>query len=443
MSKIIIIGGVAAGMSAAAKARRINPNSNIIVYSNETYISYAGCGLPYFIGNNVRQIDHLLARTVEQFFAQNILVKKACQVLKIEPDQNKVLIKDLQTQQKFYDHYDKLIIATGARPLIPELPGVNLPGIFVLRNITDSLAIKAYLEKQKPAHLVIVGAGYIGLEMVENLLDYPGKITLLEKSSHIIPNMDNNMAAILSNYIAKQGVEVKTDINIIAFQGQDRVEQVITNEGVVDADFVLLSTGVVPNSELALSAGIELGIRNAIRVNEKMETNLKNIYAAGDCCTVKHLVTQQEAYIPLGTTANKQGKVAGENAAGGNSTFKGVIGTGISRILAMEIARTGLTEKECQTADIDYIVSDIKSKTKAGYLPHANDIYVRIVAEKKHHYILGGQIIGYPGAGKRIDVLAAAITLHATIEQLIDMDLAYAPPFSPVWDPILIALNNF
>lgn len=443
MKKLLIIGGVAAGMSAASKARRTNPDLDITVYTNEPYISYAGCGLPYFISNNVPMLEHLLARSVEQFAAQNITVKNYSQVSEIDPYTKTIHIDDLVAKNIYKDHYDRLIIATGARPYMPQFEGNNLSGIFVLRNIQDSLAIKDFLQKERPAQLVIIGAGYIGLEMVENLKQYDAHITLLERSSHIIPNMDEDLARILHKYLESQGVDIITGLNILGFEGKDKVSSIKTDQGDIKADFVLISAGVVPNSDLAGRAGVELGVREAIRVNEKMETNLPDIYAAGDCCTVTQLITGKETYIPMGTTANKQGKTAGENAAGGKACFKGVLGTGIARIMDMEIARTGLTEKECQAENIEYIVSGIKSKTAASYSPNAGDIYVKLLADKKTRQLLGGQILGYAGAAKRIDIIATAITLRSTIEQLIDMDLAYSPPFSPVWDPVLVALNQF
>lgn len=443
MKKLLIIGGVAAGMSAASKARRTDPNLHITVYTDEPYISYAGCGLPYFIGNNIPRADQLVARSVEQFAAQNIQVRKSCQVLEINSQAKSILINDLAAHNIFSDHYDRLIIATGARPYVPPLEGNDLPGIFVLRNITHSLAIRDFLQKEKPADLVIIGAGYIGLEMIENLLEYNARIILLERSPHIIPNMDEDLAAVLHNYLTAKGVEIRTNINILGFTGTDKVIGVKTDQGEIKAGFVLMSVGVVPNSELAGQAGIELGVRNAIRANERMETNLPDIYSAGDCCTTTQLITGRETYIPMGTTANKQGKTAGENAAGGSAFFKGVLGTGIARILDKEISRTGLTEKDCQSLNIEYRVSNIKTRTAAPYCSISGEIYVKLLADKNSRRLLGAQILGSSGAAKRIDVMATAITLQATIDQLIDMDLAYSPPFSPVWDPVLVALNQF
>lgn len=443
MSKLIIIGGVAAGMSAAAKARRTNPTLDIQVYAEGEYFSYAGCGLPYFIGDKIKTVDALLARSLESFTSQNIKLKTQHLLNKIDTNKQSIEISDLQTGKAISDTYDKLIIATGARPILPPLDGKDLAGVFILRNVPHSVAIKDYIIKEKPKNAIIVGGGYIGLEMAENLLEHGCKVSIIECAPHIVPNMDEDMAEIVSNYLRKQGIEVLTNVSVDAFAGNSKVEKVLTSNGSLDCDLAIFSIGVAPNSEIAAQAGIELGIKNAIRINEKMETNIKNIYAAGDCATIKNLISGQETYIPSGTNANKQGKIAGENAAGGNSSLKGIVGTSITKALELEIARTGLSERECQTLGIDYISKNIKARTIAGYYPGSVDINIKIIAEKGSDRLLGGQIVGFQGSGKRIDILATALTLRASVKDLINMDLAYAPPFSPVWDSILVALNQF
>jgi len=430
-------------MSAASKARRIDSELEITAITDDQYVSYAGCGLPYFIGGKIPEQAQLIARRPEDFAQQNISVKTRVRARLIRPEQKCVVTENLETGQLSEESYDRLLVCTGARPYIPSLEAINLEGIFVLRTIHDSLAIKAYLHQHIPKRALIVGGGYIGLEMVENLLEYGSEIILLERSSHLLPNMDEDMALILTSYLQSRGVEVRTSENLTGFAGDSRVREAFTDKGNLPVDFVLLSMGVVPNSELAAAAGVELGIRNAIRVNDKMESNLPGIYAAGDCATTKHLVSGQEVYIPMGTTANKQGKVAGENAAGGSARFAGVLGTGIARAMEMELSRTGLCENECRQLGIDFISRRVKSRTAAHYCPVSGEIHVKILAEKPSGRILGAQIVGFAGAAKRIDMLATAITMRATVESLIDMDLAYSPPFSPVWDPVLVALNQF
>lgn len=443
MFKLIVIGGVAAGMSAASKARRIAPDIDIKVYTKEKDFSYANCGLPYFIGDKIKKHEKLLARTLESFESQNINLQTNHVVNKINPLQQTVEVCNLITGDSFIDKYDKLIIATGARPILPPWEGIDLQGVFVVRNITNSINIKDYIMKQKPKNAVIIGGGYIGLEMAENLVEYGCKVTVIERTSHIVPNMDEDMASIVTNYLKNNSIDVLTNEIVEGFIGNNKVEKVITTNNTIDCDLAIISIGVAPNSEIAAKAGIELGIKNAIRVNEKMETNIKNIYAAGDCATINNLVSNKENYIPAGTNANKQGKIAGENAAGGNDCLKGVVGTAITKVIDLEIARTGLSEKECEKLKINHISNKIKAKTLAGYYPGAEDIYVKLIVEKGTNRLLGGQIVGFRGAGKRIDVIATALTLKANIKDLINMDLAYAPPFSPVWDPLLVVLNQF
>lgn len=440
--KLVIIGGVAAGMSAAAKANRVNSDLDIHVYTDDEYISYAGCGLPYFIGDRIDSERKLLARSVEQFAHQNIHVHTRHRVERIVPDQGRLQVQNLIGPSQREVPFDRLIVSTGARPSLPAVDGLHLPGVFTLRTIQDSLTIRQYFMQEQPREAVIIGGGYIGLEMVENLLEYDCRVTVIEQAGQIVPNMDPDMAAILRQYLESRGVVLVTGEHITGLSGDRRVREVITNQGTYPADFVLLAVGVRPNSELAEPAGIQLGTGGAIRVNSRMETSIPGIYACGDCATAYHLVSRQEVFIPMGTTANKQGKVAGENAAGGRAAFKGVLGTGIAQVMDMEISRTGLTEKECQQLGIDCLSRTIKAKTAAGYWPTAADIHLKVVVDKTQR-VVGAQIVGFAGAAKRIDILATAITLGATVGDLVDMDLAYSPPFSPVWDPVLIALNQF
>jgi len=370
-------------------------------------------------------------------------VKTLMRAEEIKPENGKVIIQNLQNQLTFEDNYDRLVIATGARPFVPPLEGVELDGIFTLRTIHDSVRIKEYLFQHRPQKAAVIGAGYIGLEMVENLVEHGCQVTLIEKAPHIIPNMDADMSQILTQYLQSRGVEIRTGETITSFMGNKSVSGLSTDKGEIAADFVLLSIGVQPNSEIAAAAGIEPGINNAIRVNAKMETNKDRIYAAGDCATTSHLTSGKEVYIPMGTTANKQGKVAGENAAGGNASFSGVLGTGIARVMEMEISRTGLCESECQALGINYISRRIKSRTAAHYCPVSGEIHLKLIVNQNNNCLIGAQIVGFAGAAMRIDMLATAITVGTTVEDLIDMDLAYSPPFSPVWDPVLIALNQF
>lgn len=363
--------------------------------------------------------------------------------MKINSEKKQILFENQSSQDLWTDEYDCLIIATGARPLLPSVEGLGLNGVFALRNIEHSQAIKAYIREHRPRHAVVVGAGYIGLEMVENLLLYGCQVRIVEKAPHILPNMDPDLADQVHKYMESKGIEILSNSGVTAFRGQERVKEVAAGNKVFPADMVILAMGVLPNSEIAAQAGIELGAGGAIQVNERMETSLPDIYAAGDCATVKHLVSGQEAYIPMGTTANKQGRVAGENAAGGNAILKGVLGTGISRIMELEVSRTGLSEDECQRLGIEYISQTIKSITRASYLPDSGSIYVKLLVEKDSHRLLGGQIVGNAGAGKRIDTIATALHTGSKIDDLSNLDLAYSPAFSILTDPVLIAINRF
>ncbi|MEN6463383.1 MAG: FAD-dependent oxidoreductase [Syntrophomonas sp.] len=442
MTKLLVIGAVTAGTSAAAKARRVDSKLEIKLLAESQYISYGSCGLPYFIGGAIAAKEKLLARSIENFAQQGIEVKNLCKATEINLSKQKVIFRNLAQNSIFEEFYDKLIIATGARPIIFDWPGTAKKGIFTLRTINDGVDIKEYLRLNKPGQVLIVGAGYIGLEMAENLSALGFQVTLVERGSQVAPSMDPDMALIIQEHLEQKGIKVLVNQEIKGFEGGETVAAAFTGSGVVPADFVLVSIGVRPNSELATDAGIKLGVGRAIEVNSQMETNIDGVYSAGDCATTTNLVTGEDVYIPMGTTANKQGRVAGENAAGGNAAFKGVLGTGIARVFDLEISRTGMTEKECREKGFKFISHTVKSRTAA--LPgYSGDVWIKIIVDEKTRRILGGQIAGYSGAGKRIDIIATAITLGARLEDIFDADLAYSPPFSPVWDPVLVALNQF
>ncbi|MGE5370774.1 MAG: CoA-disulfide reductase [Solirubrobacterales bacterium] len=443
MSKLIVIGGVAAGMSAAAKAKRMDKQLAVQVYAAGDYISYGGCGLPYYIGGFIPDVNRLVARTPEQMKEQGIDVKVRHEVTAIDPDQQKVTILDRDRQQSFEEEFDQLIIASGASAIVPPMPGIDLDGVFQLRTIPDAVAIRSFIDQYHPRQAVIVGGGFIGLEMVENLQRLGCQVTIVEKAPQLLTVADADMAGLIQQYLEETGVKMALGVDMQGIEGDKRVRAVLTDRGPIEAELVLLSIGVKPNSEIAAAAGIELGIRNAIQINERCETNIAGIYAAGDCATVRHLVSGRDTYIPMGSTANKQGKVAGENAAGGRTSFRGVVGTGIARISGREFARTGLSERECKDLGFSYIAKKIEGQTAASYCPGATAIQVKLIAEGGTGRILGGQIAGGPTSAKRIDVIALAIASGSTVADLVDMDLAYSPPFGPVWDPLLVALNQF
>ncbi len=441
-NKMLVIGAVAAGTSAAAKARRVDPELEIKVFAEGENISYGACGLPYYIGGLIKTREKLLVRSIEDFARQGIEVRNRCQAVEVDPAERKVLIRDLVQKRTFEERYDKLVVATGARPILLDCRNSNLPGIFTLRTVADGVAIKEYLERNKPANILIVGAGYIGLEMAESLSQLGFTVTLAERRPQVAPNMDTDMAAKIQEHLEQHGVRVLVDTEIIGFEGQETVQRAFTQDNSLAVDFVLVSIGVRPNTQLAADAGIRLGVAHAIKVNSHMETNLEGVYAAGDCATAHHRLTGKDVYIPMGTTANKQGRVAGENAAGGSEIFRGVLGTGIARVFDLEISRTGLTEQECMPAGIDFYSRSVECRTAA--IPGlAGPIWLKLTISPADNHLLGAQIVGRNNAAKRIDVFAAAITMGARLEDVYDMDLAYSPPFSPVWDPVLVALNMF
>lgn len=438
--KIVVIGGVAAGMSAASKAKRNNPNLTIQVFTKEEYVSYAACGLPYYIGGIVKDPHNLVARTVQEFSKQEIEVFTGHTVTKILPEKKKIKVLNKKNEEFFVD-YDKLVIATGASPIIPPLEGLSLKNIFTVKSIPDAEIIKNTLQSQGIKKVVIVGGGYIGLEMVEALGYWGLDITIVELAPQLVGNIDSEMAEIVEKYLTAKGVKVRKGEKVLGFLGKEKVKAVKTNKGQIMADLVILAIGIKPNSELAKEAGIELGVKGAIKVNSKMETNISDIYAAGDCATAYHLLYKDNVYIPLGTTANKQGKIAGENISGGNAEFSGNIGTAIMKVMDIEIGRTGLSKNEANRLGKEVLESLISAPGKAHFYPDAGKTAVKLVVDKKTHVLLGAQIVGGPQVAKRIDVLATCIQAGMTVQEVGKLDLSYAPPFSPVWDPVLVAAN--
>lgn len=439
--RLIVVGGVAAGMSAAAKARRTNPDLEITVYEKSGYVSYGACGIPYFIKGEIPNVDDLIARTPEQFAKQRIYAHTHHEVLGIDVDTHTVRVRNLDTGEEFTDHWDKLVLTTGGVAARPPIPGLDLPGIFTVRVPEDGLAIRRWIAEHRPTRGVIVGGGYIGLEMAEALAAHDIQVTIVEMLPQVMPNMDADMVAHVHEELARQGVDLRLEHAVEAFRGDDRVREVVAGGETFPADIVIFSVGVRPNVTLAKQAGIALGPTGAVAVDDHMRTNVPNVWAAGDVAEVHHLVTGKPAYIPLGTTANKQGRVAGTNAAGGDAAFQGVVGTAVVKVFDLHVARTGLSEKEARAEGFDVAAVTIKASNKAHYMPHSSPIHVKLVFEKGSHRLLGGQIVGKGGVAKRIDIIAAALHAGWTTYDLAKLDLAYAPPFAPVWDPILVAAN--
>ena len=440
--RLVVVGGVAAGMSAAAKARRVNREMEIVAYEKSGYVSYGSCGIPYFIKGDIKEVPDLVVRTPEQFAKSGIEVHVHHEVLSVDVEKRQVVVRNLDTGQEFADHFDKLVLTTGGKASKPPIPGIDLNHIYTLRVVEDAVAVRTFLRESKPANAVIVGGGYIGLEMAEALAGQVKKVTVVEMLPQVLPNMDSDFAAMAAEELEKNGVELVLESPVEGFEGEDGdVKAVVAGGKTFPADLVILAVGVRPNATLAKEAGIALGPTGAVAVNERMETNVPGIYSAGDVAEAHHLVTGKPAYIPLGTTANKQGRVAGENAAGGNAIFGGVVGTAVVKVFGMEFGRTGLTEKEAFKEGFDAASVSIKSLSRAHYYPGHKPLYVKLVFEKGTKRLLGAQTAGQEGAALRINVLAAALHAGWTVEDVSRLDLAYAPPFAPVWDPILVAAN--
>ena len=439
--RLIVVGGVAAGMSAAAKARRVNRAMQVLVYEKSHYISYAACGMPYFIAGDIGDYHSLLARTPEQMAKQGVEVHVRHEVTAIDPGARSVTVRDLEQGREFTQGYDKLVIATGARPVRPALPGLDLEGIFALRALEEGQAILRFLQDEQPRRAVILGGGYVGVEMAETFRRLGLDVTLMIRSGQVMrATLDDDVRALLEEELVRQGVKVVMG-QPIAFEGRNRVEKVITEDKSYPCDVALLGVGVRPAAALAKAAGVALGVTGAIATDDHMRTNLPDVYSAGDCAEAFHLITGRPAYIPMGSTANKQGRVAGTNAAGGEATFGGVVGTMIVRAFDVAVASTGLTAAQAQALGYAVRAKLVKAMDAAHYFPGAAKIYIKLVVDEKSGRLLGGQIVGRHSAVKRIDVLATALHHRLTISELQRLDLSYAPPFAPLWDPILVAAN--
>ncbi len=435
--KIVVIGGVAAGPAAASKAKRVNPDAEVSLFTDEDDISYGGCGLPYLIGKIIKERQTLIARTPEAFEKSGVKINLKSRVEEIDIQKREIKVNGRKVP------FDKAIISTGASAIVPPLEGLNNEGIFTLRTLKDGEKIVEYLKTKSIKRAVIVGAGYIGMEMAEALKEWGIKVTVVELMPQILINMDKDMADIVERQMKENGIEILTSTKVMGFEGNGSVQYVLTDKGKIETDFVLMSIGVKPNSELAKDAGIRLGPKGSIDVNRKMETSAEGIYAAGDCADAYHIVTEEKVYIPLGTTANKQGRIAGNNAAGGRYTaFPGVVGTAIAKVLELEIARTGVSSIEAARAGFKVKTSYISAHTTAHYYPGGKEIHVKLIAEEGTGKLIGAQIVGGKGSGLRIDALSMAVTNGMRIWDFAYSDFAYAPPFSPVWDPVLIAAQN-
>ncbi len=443
--KLIVIGGDAAGMTAASKVRREQPEREIIVFERGNHTSYSACGIPYYIGGQVESEEHLIARKPEVFSQkQNIDVRIRHEVIDIELDKKRIKVKSQDPQKEYWEAWDDLLIATGASPIVPKIENIDANGIFALSTLQSGINVFKFMKLKKPAKAVIIGGGYIGIEMAEAFLNRSMDVTLIDMAPQLIKTFDKDMAHIVYEYMEDTQMKVLLEQKLQKFETKSdgSVKSVITDKQTIPADIVILGMGVKPNSEIASRAGINLGANNAISVNKRLETSAPNVWAAGDCAESFHLISKKQVHIALGTIANKHGLVAGINISGGNTEFPGVAGTAITKFKDLQLSRTGLSEKEAKELKIDYLTETITSFSSAHYYPGSEKIHVKLVVDKKTMRILGGQIIGLKDSAKRIDTIATAITAGFTVQQMMDLDLAYAPPFSNVWDPVQIAARK-
>jgi NADPH-dependent 2,4-dienoyl-CoA reductase/sulfur reductase-like enzyme len=448
--RLVVIGGCAAGMSAASKARRLNPDLQIVVYEKTGFVSYGSCGLPYYVSGLIEDHNTLVVRTPAQFAKTDIEVHLHHEVTEVDTENRRLRVTNLLRDGggSWYESYDKLLIATGGRPaLLPDFSLDDLSGVFVMRAVEDGVATRDFVQREKPKHAVIIGAGYIGLEMAESFHQLGLETTVIGRPPQVLKRFDSDMAQIVQDELESKGIQLSLGDEVKALEGdaQGRVRRVISSKDTFEADLVLLAMGVRPNTALVETAadtvGVALGQTGAIATDSQMRTNLPGVFAAGDCAQAYHRVTGRGAYIPLATTANKQGRVAGTNLGGGHAEFEGIVGTAITKVLDVYAALTGLSEKEARASGHAVQSTTIQAGSRAHYYPGVRPMHVKLVVEQGSGRLLGGQIVGDQGAGPRIDVLATALHKGMTVEELSRLDLAYVPPIAPVWDPLLVAAN--
>ncbi|MET9544639.1 FAD-dependent oxidoreductase [Streptomyces sp. NPDC006627] len=445
--RLVIIGGDAAGMSAASQARRLKgPDElEIVAFERGGFTSYSACGIPYWVGGSVGDRDDLVARTPEEHRERAIDLRMRTEARRIDVEGRRVLARDLESGEEYWTAYDKLVVATGARPLRPPLPGVDAPGVHGVQTLGDGQALIDTLTRTEGRRAVVVGAGYIGVEMAEALIQRGYDVTVVNRGKEPMSTLDPDMGRLVHEAMTGMGIEMVNDAEVTKIlTGEDgRVAAVATEDAEYPADVVILGVGVRPETELARAAGLPLGEHGGLLTDLAMRVRgHEDIWAGGDCVEVLDLMSGRERHIALGTHANKHGQVIGSNVGGGYATFPGVVGTAVSKVCDLEIARTGLREKDALAAGLRFVAVTIESTSRAGYYPGAALMTVKMLAERRTGRLLGVQIVGREGAGKRVDVAAVALTAGMTVEQMTALDLGYAPPFSPVWDPILVAARK-
>lgn len=439
--KVVIIGGVAGGATAAARIRRLNEQAEVVVFEKSGYISYANCGLPYYIGGTITDKGDLTLQTPESFYQRfRVNMRVHHEVVSINKENKTVTVKNLESGEVFDESYDKLIISTGAKPIKPSFDGMAADNIFTLRTVEDTFKIKEYVDANKPRTAVIAGGGFIGLEVAENLRELGMDVTIVQGHSQLMTPFDSDMAAFIHAEVRKHGIRLVLDRRVDGFEIKDGKTYVkINGDSPIPADIAVLAIGVAPDTALAMNAGLELGIKNSIVVNDRMETSHPDIYAVGDAVQIKNYVTESDALISLAGPANKQGRIAADNVCGGDSRYTGGQGSSIIKVFNLTAAVTGINEHTAAQAGIKFDKVILSPMSHAGYYPGGKLMTMKVLFEKETYRLLGAQIVGFDGVDKRIDVLATAIHTNMLGYELAELDLAYAPPYSSAKDPVNMA----
>lgn len=439
--KVIIVGGVAGGATAAARIRRLDEQAEIVVFERSGYVSYANCGLPYYIGGVIERREDLTLQTPESFFSRfRVSMKVHHEVTAIHPERRTVSVKNLETGEEFEEKYDKLLLSPGAKPAQPRLPGIGMDKLFTLRTVEDTFRIREYIDTKHPKSVVLAGGGFIGLELAENLRELGMEVTIVQQLNHLMNPFDSDMAAFIHSEMRRHGVKLLLGHTVEGFEEKDEgVDVLLKDEKPIHADMVVMAIGVTPDTQLAKDVGLELGIKGSILVNERMETSVPDIYAVGDAVQVKNYVTGEDALISLAGPANKQGRIAADNICGGDSRYFGSDGTSVIKVFDMTAATTGISETAAKEAGIDADKVILSPMSHAGYYPGGKVMTMKVIFDKETCRLLGAQIVGYDGVDKRIDVLAVSIHAGLKATQLKDLDLAYAPPYSSAKDPVNMA----
>ncbi len=435
-------------MAAAAAARRGRADLEIVALEKGAFTSYSACGIPYLVSGAVEDPEALVARSPQEHRDRSLIdVRTRHEVMAIDLDAHRIDVRDHEHERTYQLGFDLLHIATGAKPIRPPLPGIDSPFVHGVQTLDDGVRLANDAASAALSQVVVVGGGYIGLELAEAFKQRGLKVTVIERDDEVMPSLDPEMGSLVGGAMQDIGIDVMCDCSAAAFEppasGRGSGEVVLSSGQRLRADLVVLGLGVEPNAGLASDAGVATGVRGGVEVNRRQQTSVDGVYAAGDCCTSFHLVTGEQVYVALGTVANRQGRVAGINLGGGYATFPGVLGTAVARVCSVEIGRTGLTEAEAARAGFEVDTASIESTTRAGYFPGAKPIAVKLVADRNSQRLLGAQIVGRgAGSAKRIDVIAVAITAGMTAAELLDADLGYAPPFGPLWDPVQVAARK-